>query len=665
MLLHCGFQIHGDPCHVPRAQRFTARLFQRVEDGTGLRRLQGELLGTDYASSRSAAPESMLWCPEPGRVLRCARMFTRTNFWGAKSGKPIGSAMAIDDPGPTKSARRRERPRPVRLQLINPRFPESFWSFRWAIDKVLAGKRAVNPPLGLATLAALCPPDWEVTIVDENVEALPVGRHADIVGVCGMGVQNARQVELLSFYRRRGAFVVAGGSFTSLCPERYESLADTGIAGEAEYVWPAFCRDYMNGAPRRFYREVGVVELTDSPTPRFELLKLERYVSASLQFSRGCPYRCEFCDIIVMFGRRPRTKTPEQIGVELDRLRELGIRRVFFVDDNLIGHKPRAKALLAFLINYQHRHGYAFQFGTQVSINVAEDQELLALLRDANFTWLFIGIESPDAASLKEAGKTQNLRGDMLTAVRTIYSHGIDLLAGFIVGFDNDTLDTFEHQYRFIMASGIQIAMVGLLTALPRTPLYERLQHERRLLPDAREGDNTRVGTNFVPRQMPYDAMVTGYMELWQRLTSDASISERMLAKTRYLRRPIYVSEKSLSERLAMLARFVLHGLLPHGPRRWFHFLRSLLGSPPDTWALVVNDWVCALSMQHFATRHLCASTSNERRMAQATLDFIRQQCAAGLRHRTLEVSLRLSNPGTQLIITIRGAVDKLSLIHI
>ncbi len=586
-------------------------------------------------------------------------MFIQTHFRGAKNGNPTGCAMAIDETLPMRGAHGPDRSRPVRLHLINPRFPESFWSFRWAIDKVLTGKRAVNPPLGLATLAALCPPDWEVTIVDENVEALPAGQHADIVGVCGMGVQHARQVELLSFYRRQGAFVVAGGSFASLCPERYEGLADTVIAGEAEYVWPAFCRDYMHGAPRRSYRETGVVELSDSPTPRFELLKLERYVSASLQFSRGCPYRCEFCDIIVMFGRRPRTKTPEQIGVELDRLRELGIRRAFFVDDNLIGHKPKAKALLAFLIDYQHRHGYAFQFGTEVSINVAEDRELLALLRDANFTWLFIGIESPDAASLQEAGKTQNLRGDMLDAVRTIHSHGIDLLAGFIVGFDNDTLDTFERQYRFIMASGIQIAMVGLLTALPRTPLYERLQTERRLLPDAREGDNTRIGTNFVPQQMSYDAMVTGYMELWQRLTCDASICERILAKTRYLRQPIYINGDSLSERLAMLARFVLHGLLPHGPRRWFHFSRSLLGSPPGTWTLVVNDWVCALSMQHFATRHLCASTSNERSKAQATLAFIRRQCAAGLRRRTLEVSLRLGKTGTQLIITIRGAVDK------
>jgi len=586
-------------------------------------------------------------------------MFTQANFRNAIRGSFTDSDMAIDDTESWMGRYRRERPRPVRLLLINPRLPESFWSFRWGIDKVLSGKRAVNPPLGLATLAALCPSDWEVTIFDENVESLPAGRHADIVGVCGMGVQHARQIELLSFYRRQGAFVVAGGSFASLCPERFEGLADAVVAGEAEYVWPAFCRDYMNGAARSIYLEAGVVELTDSPTPRFELLKLERYVSASLQFSRGCPYRCEFCDIIVMFGRRPRTKTPAQIGSELDRLRELGVRRVFFVDDNLIGHKARAKALLAFLIDYQHRHGYAFQFGTEVSINVAEDKELLSLLRDANFTWLFIGIESPDPASLKEAGKGQNLRGDMLSAVREIYGHGIDLLAGFIVGFDNDTLDTFEHQYRFIMASGIQIAMVGMLTALPRTPLYERLHRERRLLPETREGDNTCIGTNFVPRRMPYDTLVTGYMELWQRLTCDRSISERLLAKTRHLRRPTYVSGDSISERLAMLSRFVLHGVLLRGPRRWFHFTRSLLGSPPAAWALVINDWVCALSMQDFATRHLRAPGNDERNMAQATFDVIRRQCATDLRHRTLEVSLRLSKTGTQLVITIRGAVKK------
>ena len=194
----------------------------------------------------------------------------------------------------------------VRLLLINPRFPESFWSFRWALNKILPGKRALNPPLGLATLAALCPPNWDVTVVDENIESIPLEPQADIVGVCGMAVQLTRQSELLNYYRKRGHYVVAGGSYASLCPERLEALADSVVSGEAEYIWPAFCRDFMAGAPQRLYQESGTVDLADSPTPRFDLLQLDKYLSVSLQFSRGCPYRCEFCDIIVMFGRQDR-----------------------------------------------------------------------------------------------------------------------------------------------------------------------------------------------------------------------------------------------------------------------------------------------------------------------------------------------------------------------
>ncbi|MGH8648049.1 MAG: B12-binding domain-containing radical SAM protein, partial [Burkholderiales bacterium] len=289
----------------------------------------------------------------------------------------------------------------MRLLLINPRFDESFWSFRWALDEILPGKRAVNPPLGLATLAALSPPHWTVEIVDENIETVPLAPRADVIGVCGMAAQFERQAELLAYYRAKGYRVVAGGSYASLLPERYEALADTVISGEAEYIWPQFCRDLERGHPRALYRETGTVALADSPTPRFDLLKLERYSTATLQFSRGCPYRCEFCDIIVMFGRKPRYKHPERIGRELDALRAAGARSVFFVDDNLIGNRPQAKALLAFLAEYQARHRYRFSFGTEASLNLARDAELLRLFQAANFAWVFIGIETTDEASLK------------------------------------------------------------------------------------------------------------------------------------------------------------------------------------------------------------------------------------------------------------------------
>lgn len=436
--------------------------------------------------------------------------------------------------------------RPRRLLLVNPRFPESFWSFRWANEEILRGKRAMNPPLGLATLAALCPSEWQVEIVDENVEPVPLEPDVDIVGVCGMAVQFERQRELLAHYRNKGYFVVAGGSYASLCPELYEDLVDTVVAGEAEYIWPQFCRDFVACSPQARYHETGEVSLTDSPTPRFDLLKLDVYNRVTLQFSRGCPFQCEFCDIIVMFGRKPRTKSMVQIGRELDALRALEVREVFFVDDNFIGNRKLAKELLRYLARYQHDRDYAFDFGTEVSLNLAEDAELLRLMRAANFNWVFIGIESPDEATLREIGKFQNTRRDMLESLELIYAHGLDVLAGFIVGFDQDTLETFERQYEFIMKSGIQVAMVGMLTAIPRTPLYERLEREGRLLPDAQAADNTRGGTNFEPKLMQYDAMVDAYERLMRRLWSDEGIKTRIRNKSRRLAQSINAADTGL-----------------------------------------------------------------------------------------------------------------------
>lgn len=500
-----------------------------------------------------------------------------------------------------------------RLLLINPQFPESFWTFKWAIDEVLPGTRATNPPLGLATLAALTPSDWDITIVDENVEPIPPNPEVDIVGICGMGVQYPRQLELLNYYRARGYFVVAGGSYASLCPEKYTDLADTVVAGEAEYIWPQFCRDYSNDKPQHLYHETGTVALTDSPTPRFDLLKLHRYSNASLQFSRGCPFRCEFCDIIVMFGRRPRTKTPEQIGCELDALRAQGVRRVFFVDDNLIGHRPQVKLLLEYLAEYQRRHRYTFSFGTEASLNLANDDELLGLFRAANFSWVFIGIETTDEASLKETKKTQNIGGDMLGSVRNVYAHGIDVLAGFIVGFDNDTLATFDQQRDFINAAGIQSAMIGLLHAMPRTPLYERVQREGRLREHPEDGNNTRAGSNITPMGMDYDQMVARYQTLYGELLTDAAISERVRVKLRYMADPLYRSGYGARVGLGVLWRLLYKGIVPGGPTRWLAFARTLPISRPSQLPTVVSDWIIALSLADFARRHFEASVTEPR----------------------------------------------------
>jgi hypothetical protein len=379
------------------------------------------------------------------------------------------------------------------------------------------------------------------------------------------------------------------------------------VVGEAERTWPRFCADYRTGCPQVLYREDDSIPLAESPPPRFDLLKLDRYSNVSLQFSRGCPYRCEFCDIIVMFGRRPRTKTPEQIGAELDALRLAKARRVFFVDDNLIGDKPQAKRLLCYLADYQRRHDYWFSFGTEASLNLARDEDLLGLFRAANFTWVFIGIETTDEASLAETMKTQNLGGDMLADVRRLYAYGIDVLAGFIVGFDNDTLATFDRQRDFIMAAGIQSTMIGLLHALPRTPLYERLQHEGRLREEGDACNNTRTGTNVVPKRMDYGAMVQRYEQLYRELLTDGAIAARIREKMRFMTAPLYSGGYTLSDSARIVWRVIRRGILPGGPSRWLAFLSTLPVRRPRQFPAVVSDWIIALSMADFVRRHFAA----------------------------------------------------------
>lgn len=493
----------------------------------------------------------------------------------------------------------------MRCVLINPRTPESFWSFKWAMDEILPGKRATNPPLGLATLAALMPPHWHVSIIDENIEELPESIDADIIGIGGMGVQAPRQMQLLAKYRANGHFVVVGGAAASLCPENYEGLADAVISGEAEYIWPQFCADFERGEAKALYRETGTVDLADSPVPRFDLLDLKAYANATLQYSRGCPFTCEFCDIIVMFGRKPRMKAPAQIGRELDALRKAGVCNVFFVDDNMIGNKKEAKKLLTYIAEYQKSNGQPFAFGTEVSINLAQDEELLTLMKAANFNWVFIGIESPDPASLKETGKTQNLREDLLTSVRRIYGHGIEILAGFIIGFDNDTPETFEMQYRFISESGIQTAMIGLLMALPKTPLYLRLEREGRLKAVENGADNTRVVTNVVHKTMSEETIARLYADVYHRLLTDNGIATRIKNKLAYMGETGYRGGYSLPQTLGLVGRLMTKGVFAGGPSRVYHFLKSWPLTRPSLVPAMLADWITGLSMRKFAEAHL------------------------------------------------------------
>jgi radical SAM superfamily enzyme YgiQ (UPF0313 family) len=493
----------------------------------------------------------------------------------------------------------------TRLLLVNPALPESFWSFRWALECTLGGKRALNPPLGLATVAALCPPGWQVSIVDENVEPLPERPQADLIGIGGMGVQVPRQKALLARYRAAGYPVVAGGSYASLCPEEYLEHADSVIAGEAEYIWPRFCADFERGEAQALYRESGHVRLEDSPVPRFDLLKLERYSTATLQLSRGCPFSCEFCDIIVMFGRRPRYKPLASLERELDTLRALGAGKVFFVDDNFIGNKAKAKEVLRFLAAYQARHGRRLRFGTEASLNLAHDEELMALFREAGFEWAFVGLETPDPQALREAGKGQNCGGDMLESVHRLYARGIDVLAGFIVGFDRDTHASFDRLRRFIMDSGIMVPMVGLLTALPKTPLYERLAREGRLDESAASGDNTGGCTNVVPKNMTREEMAAGYRRLYKELLADRAIAQRIRNKLAHFGKPPALRRERLAEAAAIVSRLIARGVLPGGVSRAWHFARSVPLLRPALWHLAVNDWIAALALRDYVERHL------------------------------------------------------------
>jgi radical SAM superfamily enzyme YgiQ (UPF0313 family) len=546
----------------------------------------------------------------------------------------------------------------MRLLLVNPKLPESFWSFRWAVEEVLPGKRALNPPLGLATLAALCPPHWRVSIVDENVEPLPLRPEADVIGVCGMGVQSARQQQLLRYYRQAGYFTVAGGSYASLCPEEYAGIADAVVAGEAEYQWPKFCEDFARGGAQALYRETGTVDLADSPMPRFDLLKLDRYATATLQLSRGCPYRCEFCDIIVMFGRRPRYKSTAQIGRELDALRALGARKVFFVDDNFIGNPARAKETLAFLAGYQDRHGRRLRFGTEASLNLASDEALMRLMREAGFEWVFLGLETPDPQALREANKTQNCGGDMLAAVRRIYAHGIDVLSGFIVGFDRDTPRAFGAQKRFILDSGIMVAMVGLLTALPRTPLFERLKREGRLIEGVPHGDNTKLRTNIVPRGMSAAEMVEGFKRLYSDLLADSAIAERVRNKLRHFGAQARLERESASEAARLVWNLLRRGIAPGGLGRAWHFARSLPLGRPKLLALAVNDWISGLAMRDYIDRHFAPARSA--RLAERRFARLRRALRRWLRRRSLRLDLqRLPGERLQVSVRIMGRLDR------
>lgn len=396
--------------------------------------------------------------------------------------------------------------RPTRCLLVQPRFSgNSFFNFSNVAR--IVGARYTAAPLGLMTVAALLPQGWKFRLVDENVEPL-TDAHLDWADIVMTGGMLPQQKGILGVIRRAHARhkpVVVGGPDPTQQPHVYEG-ADFLVLGEGEVTIPPLIADLQTGVTSGLYQSDQFADMTQAVVPRFDLIRFADYMRVGVQFSRGCPYNCEFCDIIELFGRRPRTKTPEQILAELQALHDLGYRgHVDFVDDNFIGNKKRVIEVLEAVSEWSERHNHPYYFSTEASINLSKEEVLLRLMQDNDFRYVFVGIESPDEAALIETQKKQNLRVEVVEAVRTLTGHGMNVNAGFILGFDSETDHTAASMIDLIQATGIGTAMVGTLVALPNTQLSRRLEREGRLfadgmtVTDARvDIDNTTSGLNFV-----------------------------------------------------------------------------------------------------------------------------------------------------------------------
>ena len=404
----------------------------------------------------------------------------------------------------------------MRILLVYPRNPDTFWSFKHVLPFV--AKRAAFPPLGLLTVAAMLPEDWELKLADTNVAPLEDGdiAWADWILLSGMIVHKESAHEIARRCAALGRPVIAGGPLFTTGHWEFPEIPHF-VLGEAEDLIGELVADMRAGTVKEVYRAAAFPDVHRTPVPRWDLIDLRHYVTMPVQFSRGCPFDCEFCDIVVMNGRVPRTKAPQQVIAELEALHRAGWRdMVFIVDDNFIGNKRRVRELLTALVDWRARTRPTMGFLTEASVNLADQDDLLDLMARAGFKKVFLGLETPVPECLDECHKVQNSKRDLVDAVRAIQGAGLEVMGGFIVGFDNDPLDIFRRQFDFIQRSGVVTAMVGLLTALPQTRLYERLVREGRLLADS-VGDNTAAVLNFVPR-LDRGRLLAGYRELMRSL---------------------------------------------------------------------------------------------------------------------------------------------------
>jgi radical SAM superfamily enzyme YgiQ (UPF0313 family) len=420
----------------------------------------------------------------------------------------------------------------MRTLFVYPEFPKTFWSYEKILE--LVNRKVLLPPLGMVTVAALLPQHWPMKLVDRNVREVSEAEWdwAELVVISGMIVQKRDMAAQIAKAKARGLPVAVGGPFASSTPEAPElDLADYKVLDEGEISLPQFVEAIERGEPAgRFSANGEKPDVTSTPIPRFDLLQLDAYDSMSVQFSRGCPFQCEFCDIIVLYGRKPRTKTPEQLIAELQSLYDLGWRRsIFLVDDNFIGNKRNAKLLLPALKQWQIEHGYPFSLSTEASVDLAADEELMAMMAECRFDSVFLGIETPDEASLETAKKLQNTRSSLDESVDRITSYGIRVMAGFIIGFDGEKSGAGSRIVEFVSRTGIPAAMMGMLQALPNTGLWHRLEKEGRLIENkaAAKGVNQTNLLNFVPTR-PIRDIANEYVDAFCQLYEPHAYIDRV-----------------------------------------------------------------------------------------------------------------------------------------
>jgi radical SAM superfamily enzyme YgiQ (UPF0313 family) len=467
----------------------------------------------------------------------------------------------------------------MKILLVYPRNPESFWSFRHVLSFV--AKKSAFPPLGLLTVAAMLPADWSLRLVDLNVRVLEDDDldWADYVFLSGMIVHKPSAHEVAARCRAHGKTVVAGGPLFTTGYRDFPDI-DHFVLGEAEGVMARLVEDLRHGTLAPVYRAQGWPDVRTTPVPRWDLIDLRDYVTMPVQYSRGCPFDCEFCDIVVMNGRVPRTKDPEQLVRELEALRLAGWQdMVFVVDDNFIGNRKKAKELLQAIVEWRGRVDPGMGFLTEASVNLADHPDLCDLMVEAGFKKVFLGIETPEAESLEECNKRQNRNRDLGDAVGVLQRAGLEVMGGFIIGFDSDKPDIFTRQFEFIQRTGVVTAMVGLLAALPQTSLYQRLAREGRILAET-AGNNTDAVLNFVTH-LDRQFLITEYRALMRKLYAPAAYYRRIRA---FLRRfePQGPSRRLAgSDVTAFLKSLWVLGVVNEGRRPYWVLLGSTLVTSP------------------------------------------------------------------------------------